>query len=89
MIVVDVHNAHVVPFEDAGGSGVSPDSIYSTIVYSAKASDVTDVWVDGRRLLRDERPTTLDENAILAAAAKWRTRIRKSLEPAPKTGEGK
>ena len=89
LIAVDVHNAHIVPFEDARSSEFSPDSIYSTIVYSAKASDVTDVWVDGKRLLRDERPTTLDENAILAAAAKWRTRIRKSLEPAPKTGEGK
>jgi len=78
-IAIDVANAHVQPFEDAGGSGVSPDRIYSTIVYSAKSSDVTDVWVDGKRLLLSRRPTTLDEKAILAAAAKWRAKVRASL----------
>jgi 5-methylthioadenosine/S-adenosylhomocysteine deaminase len=79
LIAVGVRNAHVEPFEDP----------YSALVYSVKSSDVTDVWVDGKRLLRDRRPTTLDENAILASAVKWRARIRKSLEPPPKTGEGK
>src|SRR5688572_7024001 len=34
LIVVDPRNAHVMPYED----------VYSTLVYSAKASDVTDVW---------------------------------------------
>jgi 5-methylthioadenosine/S-adenosylhomocysteine deaminase len=68
-ITVDVHNSHVQPFED----------IYSTLVYSAKASDVIDVWVDGKRLLAARRPTTLDERAILAAAAKWRQKVRASL----------
>ena len=68
-ITVDVHNSHVQPFED----------VYSTLVYSAKASDVIDVWVDGKRLLAARRPTTLDERAILAAAAKWRQKVRASL----------
>ena len=50
---------------------------YSTLVYSAKASDVTDVWVDGRRLLDARRPTTLDEQAILDAAIRWRREGRR------------
>jgi 5-methylthioadenosine/S-adenosylhomocysteine deaminase len=69
-ISVDVFNAHVEPFED----------VYSALVYSVKASDVTDVWVDGRQLLKARRPTTLDEKAILDAAVSWRARIRQSLE---------
>ena len=67
--MVDVHNAHVEPFED----------IYSALVYSVKASDVTDVWVDGRRLLASGRPTTLDPKAVLDAAVRWRQRVRESL----------
>jgi len=70
VISVDVHNAHVEPFED----------VYSALVYSVKASDVTDVWVEGRRLLNARRPTTLDEKAILDAAVKWRARVHHSLE---------
>ena len=71
-IAVDVQNPHVQPFED----------VYSTLVYSAKSSDVTDVWVDGKRLLAARRPVTLDERAILSAAAKWRQRVRASLSSA-------
>src|SRR5262249_9642888 len=72
-ILVGVANAHVQPFDD----------VYSTLVYSAKASDVTDVWVDGKRLLQARRPTTLDERAIVAAAAKWRRQVDRSLESPP------
>jgi len=68
-IAVDVHNAHVEPFEDP----------YSALVYSAKASDVTDVWVDGKSLLRQRRPTTLQEAAILEKARHWRERVTRSL----------
>ncbi len=68
-IVVNVQNAHVEPFEDP----------YSALVYSAKASDVTDVWVDGRPLLRHRRPATLEEAGILEKARRWRERVRQSL----------
>ena len=66
---VDVHNPHVEPFED----------LYSALVYSAKASDVTDVWVDGKPLLRHRRPTTLEEAGILEKARRWRESVRRSL----------
>ncbi len=68
-IVVNVRNAHVEPFED----------LYSAIVYSAKSSDVTDVWVDGKPLLRHRHPTTLEEGGILENARRWRERVRQSL----------
>jgi 5-methylthioadenosine/S-adenosylhomocysteine deaminase len=62
----------VIPFEDP----------YSALVYSAKAGDVTDVWVDGRRLLSGGRVMTLDEAAILDAAVRWREKVRRSIAPA-------
>ena len=75
MIVIDVANAHVQPLETAGAS----DWIYSTIVYSVKSSDVTDVWVDGKAVLRQRRPTTLDERSILEKARSWRQKVQDSL----------
>jgi 5-methylthioadenosine/S-adenosylhomocysteine deaminase len=72
LIVLEVRNAHVEPFTD----------LFSTIVYSAKTSDVTDVWVEGVRLLENRRPTTLDERAILDSAIRWRRKIEASLAPA-------
>jgi hypothetical protein len=42
---------------------------------------VTDVWVDGRRLLEAKRPTTLDEKAILDSAVRWRSKVEASLAP--------
>jgi 5-methylthioadenosine/S-adenosylhomocysteine deaminase len=72
LIVLDPRNAHAEPWED----------VYSTLVYSAKASDVTDVWVEGRRLLSGRRPVTLDRAAVLDAAVKWRRKVRASLAPA-------
>jgi 5-methylthioadenosine/S-adenosylhomocysteine deaminase len=68
-IVVDVGNAHVQPFED----------VFSALVYSVKASDVTDVWVAGRRLLANRHPVTLDPARVLQAARARRETVRRSL----------
>jgi 5-methylthioadenosine/S-adenosylhomocysteine deaminase len=69
LIAVEVRTPHAEPFTD----------LASTLVYSAKASDVTDVWVDGQRLLDARRFVTLDERAILDAAIRWRARVEASL----------
>jgi 5-methylthioadenosine/S-adenosylhomocysteine deaminase len=69
LVSISTAGPHIQPFEDPR----------TTLVYSAKASDVRDVWVDGKRLLRDGRPGTIDEAAVLAKARTWRERIRKSL----------
>jgi len=47
--------------------------------YAANGSDVTDVFVRGRRLLANRRLTTLDEAAIKADAAHRVARIRAEL----------
>ena len=43
----------------------------SQLVYSASRSQVSDVWVAGRQLLRAGELTTLDQDAILARATRW------------------
>jgi 5-methylthioadenosine/S-adenosylhomocysteine deaminase len=73
IVAVETRTAHEEPFED----------VYSTLVYSAKTSDVTDVWVDGKQLLANKRCTTLDEKAVLDAAVRWRKKVRVTLA-APK-----
>ena len=45
--------------------------VISQIVYAACSSQVTDVWVAGRRLLENRTLTTLDEQRILGRAAEW------------------
>jgi 5-methylthioadenosine/S-adenosylhomocysteine deaminase len=70
VIAIETRTAHEQPFDD----------VYSTLVYSAKTADVTDVWVDGKRLLANRRCVTIDRKAVLDAAVKWRKRVRQSLE---------
>ena len=74
IVALETRTAHEEPYED----------VYSTLVYSAKSSDVTDVWVDGKRLLADRRCLTLDKKAVLDAAVMRRKKVRESLQPAAK-----
>jgi len=69
IVAVDTRTAHEEPFED----------VYSTLVYSAKTSDVTDVWVDGKPLLANRRCLTLDKKTVLDAAVRWRKKVRGTL----------
>jgi len=51
----------------------------SQLVYALKGADVRDAMVDGRLLLRDRRPLTLDYDAILREAASFGIKINQSL----------
>jgi 5-methylthioadenosine/S-adenosylhomocysteine deaminase len=63
LLLLDLHEVHTSPkFER------SPDSIYSRIVYSAKSSDVSDLMVDGKWLMRDRKLLTLPEADLLQQA---------------------
>jgi 5-methylthioadenosine/S-adenosylhomocysteine deaminase len=53
-IAIDIDQAHFLP----------RSSFISHLVYSASAKDVTDVWVDGKCLVRAGHCTTLDEEKI-------------------------
>ena len=52
----------------------------SHLAFAVKASDVADVFVNGRAVVRDGQPLTLDRAAILAKAAEYGARIR-ALRP--------
>lgn len=54
-------------------------NIYSSLVYSTKADDVSTVIVNGKVLMRDKRLLTLDENAIKKDANLYRQKIINSL----------
>jgi 5-methylthioadenosine/S-adenosylhomocysteine deaminase len=47
----------------------------SLLVYSACRDQVSDVWVNGRQLLRDGMHTSLDIAAVQHQASYWKTRI--------------
>ncbi len=54
--------------------------VVSEIVYALKGAGVRDSMVNGRLLLRDRRPLTLDEDVILAKAAEYGVKISASLK---------
>jgi 5-methylthioadenosine/S-adenosylhomocysteine deaminase len=64
-IAVDLHHPATQPVHQP----------LSQLAYAAGRDQVTDVWIDGNRVLADRRITTLDEAAVLARAAEWRERI--------------
>lgn len=47
----------------------------SVIVYAAARTQVTDVWVNGKQLLKDRRLITLDEKELIKTAQSWRKKI--------------
>jgi 5-methylthioadenosine/S-adenosylhomocysteine deaminase len=69
-IAIDIDGPHAQPMFN----------VYSQLVYALKASDVRDVMVRGRFLMRDRRMLTLDTVAIAAKAAEYRVSILASLK---------
>jgi 5-methylthioadenosine/S-adenosylhomocysteine deaminase len=53
----------------------SPDNAYAQLVYASKSTDVSDVMVNGRWLMRARKLLTLDEPQLLAQAADIAKRI--------------
>jgi 5-methylthioadenosine/S-adenosylhomocysteine deaminase len=66
-IALSVNKPHFVPSTD----------YISHLAYTAKGSDVSHVWVDGRQLLRNGQLLTLDEERILAEAERCYQRLRR------------
>ena len=54
-------------------------NVYSQLVYSLKASDVGDVIVNGRIIMRNRHMLTVDDKAVLAKAEEYRAKVAKSL----------
>lgn len=69
LITVRLDGPHAVPLYDA----------ISQMVYALKASDVGDVMVNGKPVVRGGRVLTLDSKQVLAKAQEYRTKIQASL----------
>jgi 5-methylthioadenosine/S-adenosylhomocysteine deaminase len=65
LIVIDLKKPHLMPIYD----------IFSHIVYSARASDVCTVIVQGRVLLDEYEFRTLDKEQIYEKARQWSRKI--------------
>lgn len=53
----------------------SPEGIYAQIIYAAKATDISDVMVNGQWLMRDRDLLTLDEDALMREAQVYAKKI--------------
>lgn len=51
-------------------------NVLSQIVYAASNRQITDVWVDGERLLEKGELTTIDLQRVAARSRDWRERLR-------------
>lgn len=56
-----------------------PDSLYSQVVYAAKANDVTDVMVNGKWLMTGKKLLTLDEETLMQQGQEYALKIDKFL----------
>ena len=54
-------------------------NVYSQLVYSLKSSNVSDVMVNGRTIVRNRRMLTIDDKAVLAKAEEYRAKVSASL----------
>jgi 5-methylthioadenosine/S-adenosylhomocysteine deaminase len=70
LILVDTSPLHNSPrFER------DPNNAYAQIVYASKSTDVSDVMVNGKWLMRDHNLLTLNETDLLQQAASYAKRI--------------
>ena len=70
LILVDLAALHNSPHFER-----DPNAVYSQIVYAGKSTDVTDVMVEGRWLMRGRRLLTVDEEELRYAATSYARRI--------------
>jgi 5-methylthioadenosine/S-adenosylhomocysteine deaminase len=70
IVAFDMEAPHLVPLFDLG-----PQNVYSHLVYTAQASDVKHVWVDGKMLVRDRNLLTVDMEEARSTARKFAVRI--------------
>jgi len=74
LILVNIHNIHNSPRFAREKSG-----IYAQLVYASHSSDVTDVMVNGKWVMRDRTLTTLSESDLLAQAQEYAQKIDQFL----------
>ena len=65
LVALDLRDAHTQPLYRA----------VSQLVYAAGRHQVRQVWVQGRQVIRDGAPTSLDQEAVIGAAQAWAQRL--------------
>jgi len=70
LILMDLRDVHTSP-----AFSREPEAVISRLVYSAHSTDVTDVMVNGRWLMRERKLLTIDVEPLLLAAADYAHRI--------------
>lgn len=70
LILVDLHPIHNSPHFRR-----DPNGVYAQLVYASKATDVTDVMVNGQWLMRNRQLTTLNEDDLLQQAQTYAEKI--------------
>jgi 5-methylthioadenosine/S-adenosylhomocysteine deaminase len=73
MISVRLDQPHAVPLYEP----------VSQLVYALKASDVRDVMVNGKTVVRDRQILTMDLKQVMAKAAEFQGKVRASLTATP------
>jgi 5-methylthioadenosine/S-adenosylhomocysteine deaminase len=73
LIAVDLNAPNAVPLYD----------VYSQLVYALKGSNVRDVVINGREVVRDRRCLTLDSPAVLAKAREYGLSVADSIRRKP------
>ena len=58
LIALDLNKPHLTPVHD----------IHALLVFAAGRGDVTNVWVDGERVVKDSHPTRVDAGEIMTRA---------------------
>ncbi len=58
LIAIDLNKPHLTPIHD----------IYALLVFAAGRGDVTDVWGDGERVVKDSKATKVDASEIMTRA---------------------
>ncbi|MEN2986484.1 MAG: amidohydrolase [Thermodesulfovibrionaceae bacterium] len=66
LVVMNLKKAHLQPIYD----------IYSIIIYSAKASDIEDVFVNGTPVVVNGRHQFIDEDEVIGKALWWAKKIK-------------
>ena len=61
LITIDLWQPHLLPIAPSEGH----DPVLWNLVFAARASDVRDVWIQGRRCVADRRVLGIDEDAAL------------------------
>jgi 5-methylthioadenosine/S-adenosylhomocysteine deaminase len=69
LITIRIDAPHAVPMYN----------IYSQLVYALKGSDVSDVMVNGKTIVRDRQMLTIDAPSVLAKAAEYQHQVAQSL----------